>query len=76
MAAVLEYLCSEIFELSGEICLDHKMKTIQPKHINLALRGDAELAKLTALTVITTSSVLHHIDPALLPTKKGKKEEN
>ena len=75
MAAVLEYLTSEIFELAGEICLKHRNKTIMPKHINLALRGDSELAKLTAATTITDSSVLHHINPALLPVQKGKKAE-
>ena len=55
MAAVLQYLTSEIFELAGEICAEHKKKQIMPNHINLALRGDAELAKLCALTTFTSS---------------------
>ena len=73
MAAVLEYLTAEILELAGEVCEKHGKKTIQPKHLNLALRGDAELALLTAMTTITDSSVVHNIHPALLPTKKGGK---
>ena len=73
MAAVLEYLTAEILELAGEVCEAHRKKTIQPKHLNLALRGDGELAQLTAMTTISEGSVLHHVHPALLPTKKGGK---
>ena len=73
MAAVLEYLTAEILELAGEICVEHKKKQIMPKHLNLALRGDGELAQLTAMVTITDSSVVHNIHPALLPTKKGGK---
>ena len=73
MAAVLEYLTAEILELAGEVCEKHGKKTIQPKHLNLALRGDGELAQLTAMVTITDSSVVHNIHPVLLPTKKGGK---
>lgn len=74
MAAVLEYLTAEILELAGEVCLAHKKKTIQPKHLNLALRGDGELAQLTAMTTISEGSVLHHVEHTLFakPKKGGK----
>ena len=75
MAAALEYLTAEILELAGEIAGQHGRKTIAPKHLNLALRGDGELAKLTAMVTITESSVIKNIHPALLPVRKGKKAE-
>jgi histone H2A len=43
MAAVLEYLTAEVLDMAGTVCTDGKKKTIQPKHINLAFRSDAEL---------------------------------
>ena len=46
MAGVLQFLCEEILELAGEMCQQHKKKTISPKHLNLALRADEELAKM------------------------------
>ena len=73
MAAVLEYLTAEILEVAGEVCLAHKKKTIQPKHLNLALRGDGELARLTAMVTISEGSVPVQIHPALLRLKKASK---
>lgn len=46
MAGVLEYLTAEMIELAGNICEQHKKKTIAPKHLNLGVRSDDELAKL------------------------------
>ena len=53
MAAVLEYLTAEALELAGAECTNGKMKTIQPKHINLAFRSDAELGQLMASATCT-----------------------
>jgi histone H2A len=72
MAAVLEYVCAEVLELSGDLCLQHKNKIIQPRHINLGLRSDDELSKLISTTTISASSVAHHVNSFLLPNK-GKK---
>ena len=38
MAAVLEYICGELIEASGEICEQHKNKIITARHLNLAVR--------------------------------------
>ena len=46
MAAVLEYLCSEILEVSCAVMEARKMKTLKPRHINEAIRNDDELGKL------------------------------
>ena len=76
MAAVLEYITSEILELAGNACTEHKKKTIAPRHIQLAIRNDEELNKLMVGTTIIESGVLPHVDPFLSPKKgKGKKAE-
>jgi len=53
MAAVLDYLTGEILELAGNICAEAGRKTIAPKHINVGIRHDEELAKLIINTTIS-----------------------
>ena len=72
MAAVLEYLTSEILELSGNACHEHKKKTIAPRHIQLAVRNDEELNKLMVDTTITESGVLPNVNEVLFPRKAKK----
>lgn len=74
MAAVLEYITAEVLELAGNICEEHKKKTIAPKHINLGLKSDDELNKLMVDTTIFQGGMLLNIHEALRP-QKGKKGE-
>ena len=46
VAAVLEYLCAEIVEISGFHCLDSKKKIIKPTHIEIPIRKDKDFARL------------------------------
>ena len=72
MAGVLEYLCAEMLELGGNFAEQHKKKTIAPKHLNLGVRSDDELAKLMVETTIASGGKLPSIDPFLLKKKGGK----
>ena len=72
MAAALEYLTMEILDLAGQCADEHKKKTIQPRHLQLAIRNDDELNKLMAESLISAGGVRPNVSEILFP-KKGKK---
>lgn len=45
-AAILEYMTAEVLEISGNVAIDKKRKTIKPRHVMLAIRDDDEINKL------------------------------
>jgi histone H2A len=67
MAGVLEYLTSEILELTGDLAKEDKKKTISPKYLNYAIRGDRELNKLMHSITISQGGKLYHIENELKP---------
>lgn len=69
LAAVLEYLSSEMLEVAGHAAHDNKKKRINPRHVELSVQGDAELRELLQHVTISSGGVVPHIEPALLPTK-------
>ena len=73
LAAVLEYLAAEVLELAGNAAKDSKKSRIVPRHIQLAVRNDEELAKLMRNTAIAAGGVLPNIHVALIPTRKETK---
>ena len=75
MAGVLQYLCEELCELSGDMCESRKKKTISPEHINLALRSDHEFAKIMHMATIAQGGMLPNIHEFLQPMKKGGKSK-
>ena len=78
LAAVLEYLCAEVLELSGNAARDNKKNRIVPRHIQLAIRNDEELSKLLGGVTIAAGGVLPNIHTILLPKakSKGKKDDD
>ncbi|XP_072255424.1 histone H2A-like [Pyxicephalus adspersus] len=75
LAAVLEYLCAEVLELSGNAARDNKKSRILPRHIQLAVRNDEELAKLFGGVTIADGGVLPNIQAVLLPKKTMKESK-
>ena len=71
-AAVIEYLSAEILELAGNAARDNKRKTINPRHITLAIRNDEELNKLMQHVTIAQGGVLPNIQAVLLPKKSSE----
>lgn len=76
LAAVLEYLCAEVLELSGNASRDNKKQRIAPRHIQLAVRNDEELNVLLGGVVIAEGGVLPNIQAQLLPKKTGASRED
>ena len=66
LAAVLEYLAAEVLELAGNAAKDSKKSRVVPRHIQLAVRNDEELAKLMKDVTIAQGGVLPHINVQLL----------
>lgn len=67
LAAVLEYLASEMLELSGNAARDFKKHRIHPKHIQLAIKHDEELNEILKGTTISNSG---HYSGILQDTKE------
>ena len=70
LAAVLEYLAAEVLELAGNAARDNKRSRIIPRHIQLAVRNDDELARLMRDTTIAAGGVLPNIHQELIRVQK------
>ncbi|KAJ9065115.1 hypothetical protein DSO57_1023215 [Entomophthora muscae] len=76
LAAVLEYLSAELIELAGNACRDNNKKRITPRHIQLAIRSDAEFDHMLGGVTISQGGVLPNIHENLLPKKSHNTESS
>jgi histone H2A len=76
LASVVEYMISEIVELSTNCAIDQKKKSICPRHVMLAIRNDEELETFFKGVTFTSSGSLVQVHQNLLPPSlKNKKLE-
>lgn len=73
-AAVLEYVCAEILEVTGNLTKELKKKRIIPRHMQLAVHNDEELHLLFKDGIIPEAGVSPHIHSYLIPTGKERKK--
>eukprot|EP01071_Lankesteria_metandrocarpae_P010431 Lankesteria_metandrocarpae@DN5336_c1_g3_i5.p1 len=77
LAAVLEYLCTEVLDLAANEAKDAGRARISPRHIQLAVRNDEELNILLGAVTIASGGVIPQVNPVLYqkkaksPNKKG-----
>ncbi|XP_062954500.1 histone H2A type 1-A-like [Cynocephalus volans] len=69
LAAVLEYLATEILEFASNAFCDNKKTRIVPHHLQLAIRNDEELNKLLGGVTIAQGGIVPNIQAMLLPKK-------
>ncbi|CAK5074698.1 unnamed protein product [Meloidogyne enterolobii] len=70
LAAVLEYLVSEIIDGAGNIAKRDKRFQITPRHLFLAIKEDNELKDISEHVTIVQGGVVPGILNELLPPKK------
>ena len=65
LTAVLEYLCAEVLELSGNAAKGQRRNRISPRHVFLAISGDNELHALYEKLVILNGGTSEYMHPVL-----------
>ena len=74
MAAILEYLTSEVLEVAAKAVLQrNKGKRITPRALTLAVRHDADLGALLKDVTLSRGGVVPKVEKALESKKKSKK---
>ncbi|VDM93318.1 unnamed protein product [Litomosoides sigmodontis] len=69
LAAVLQYLVTEILDLACDVAHNNGKKRINARCIQLAVRSDSELDVLLSNVTISRGGVVPNINPALLPKR-------
>lgn len=72
-AGALEYVLSEVLELSQEVAHENRRQRITPRHVLLAVRCDQELDQLLKDVTIPEGGVVPFTQSFLEAKKKKKK---
>lgn len=70
LAAIMEYLVSEVLELGANAARDNGRARIRPRHLQLAIRNDSALDEFLTNVNIPEGGVVPNIDPSLLPSSR------
>lgn len=73
IAAVLQYVASEVLELAGNVARENNRHRITPRHIKLAVKNDNELDALLKDVTISEGGVVPFIHQELLRKNTQKK---
>ena len=76
LAAVMDYMASEIIDMSVEQMNMVKKKRITPRNLKLAIANDQELSKMFAGGIFAQAGVMVQIHPVLDKKKKGGSSGN
>ena len=76
LASVLEYLCTEVVEMAGDIAKEDGFKRIKPRHITLAFKNDEAMSSVFGNAHLHTGGVVPYIEPALETAKKKKRKSS
>ncbi|KAG4072437.1 hypothetical protein HA402_004369 [Bradysia odoriphaga] len=60
-AAVCEYLVAEVLDVALEEAREKRHKRINPRHITLGVRNDAELSQLLKDVTVSEGGVVHKV---------------
>ncbi|CAH2234575.1 histone H2A, sperm-like [Pararge aegeria] len=74
LAAVVEYLASEILDLASEVAFQNQKSRLVPRHLLFAIKNDEELSRMLTGVTISQGGVLPAINAQLLPKKTMKKQ--
>lgn len=72
LAAVLEYLVAEVFDLAADSAHQNKRQRIKPRDITLIVRNDAELGQLLKNVEFSQGGIVPFIHDVLLPKTKSQ----
>jgi histone H2A len=74
LTSVIEYICAEILELSGNVARDNRKTLVTPRFMCIAIENDEELKSLfdSMGMRIIAGGVIPNIHSRFLPTKEHK----
>ena len=70
LAAVLQYVCSEVLLTAGDVAHEKKKKQLKPHHISRAIRNDEEMNKFLNNCQLSAGGSMPNVIKELFPKNK------